>query len=132
MWAGDLGSSQRDLSYPLLSPPPPSPTKHDDVDDERRYTTPSDLEEDDEPPKIRTERMRSLRSFRRFIIGYCELKYSIILLQDVLNYYEYILCSIFWMIYSLINISYRRVVEPPLWCYNVPYVYCICHFGINC
>ena len=93
MWAGDLGSSQRDLSYPLLSPPPPSPTKHDDVDDERRYTTPSDLEEDDEPPKIRTERMRSLRSFRRFIIGYCEFIYLFLILRDVFNYYSYLILS---------------------------------------
>ena len=37
-----------------------------------RWYTPTDHEEDNAPPKIRAERLRSLRQFRKYTIGYCK------------------------------------------------------------
>ena len=84
MWADQ--ATQRDLSNPLLpmnSPgknKPTAPTVSDsDIDGSDRWFRPSDYEEDDAPPELSTERMSSLRKFRKYLHVTCEYNDTILI-----------------------------------------------------
>ena len=108
MWADQ--ATQRDLTNPLLpnSPgenKPPAPTVSD-IDGSERWFRPSDYEEDDAPPELRPERMSSLRTFRKYLHGYCEYNIMILICTVIYMHSLYLTTHSSLYVHSFICIQF--------------------------
>ena len=101
-------ATQRDLMNPLQ---PNSPGKNKPIaptvsDIAERYFSPSDYEEDDAPPELHPERMSSLRTFRKYLHGYCEYNIMILICTVIYMHSLYLKTHSSLYVHSFICIQF--------------------------